>query len=41
MIRLVGMMLTVYVQERHVPFISELMAEMVGTGIMGKMVSIK
>ena len=39
-IRLVGMMLAVFIQERHYPFISELMAEQVGTGIMGKMVSI-
>ncbi|XP_071957184.1 inositol polyphosphate 5-phosphatase OCRL-like [Antedon mediterranea] len=37
LIRLVGMMLIVFVQESHYPFVNNLMAETVGTGIMGKM----
>ena len=37
LIRLVGMMLVVYVNETHKEFVSNVDAEHVGTGIMGKL----
>ena len=39
LVRLVGMMLIVLVQDRHVAYVRNVAAECVGTGIMGKMVS--
>lgn len=39
LIRLVGIMLLLYVKEEHAAHISEVGAETVGTGIMGRMVS--
>lgn len=38
-IRLVGIMLLLYVKQEHAAHISEVEAETVGTGIMGRMVS--
>ena len=39
LVRLVGMMLIVLVQDRHAAYVRNVAAECVGTGIMGKMVS--
>ena len=39
LIRLVGIMLLLYVKQEHAEYISEVEAETVGTGIMGRMVS--
>ena len=38
LIRLVGIMLLLYVKQEHAEYISEMEAETVGTGIMGRMV---
>ena len=37
LIRLVGMMLIVFVKEDHAPYVRNIAAETVGTGIMGKL----
>ncbi|XP_074658633.1 inositol polyphosphate 5-phosphatase OCRL-like isoform X2 [Tubulanus polymorphus] len=37
LIRLVGMMLIVFIQDKHVPFIADITSESVGTGLMGRM----
>lgn len=39
LIRLVGIMLLLYVKQEHAAHVSEVEAETVGTGIMGRMVS--
>ena len=38
-IRLVGMLLVVYVRDKHVEFVQDVEAQMAGTGLMGMMVS--
>jgi phosphatidylinositol-bisphosphatase len=40
LIRLVGIMLVVFIQEQHTSHIGDMAAEYVGTGIMGVMVCI-
>ena len=39
LVRLVGMMLLVFVQEQHAAYVRGIATETVGTGIMGKMVT--
>ena len=38
-IRLVGMLLVVYVRNKHMDFVQEAEAQVAGTGLMGMMVS--
>lgn len=40
LVRLVGMMLIVFAQNTHLPYVKNICVDTVGTGIMGKLVNI-